>query len=154
MGAFSDRYLALLVAADRYEHRHVLQGYYLETDAGDEDCDAEWCEPCIDAEVTRLARDCGERWAKAVLHMDTPHDTITRCHGCFADLCGRLTDYGANEELAGFEADGFDAARDQDCYFWTLCDFVGGSAEWRRWLKVAGLTPADVGRPDLEGSGP
>jgi len=117
--------------ANAFQKKHVLWAYYVDPDNG-----LDFCEKCAHAEVSR-----GKAERVCVADQSADHDSPPTCYECHRWLQGFLTDYGAREELACLEEDGFNARRHQDCWLWSLCAnaFLEDSDEYRRLLAVAGV---------------
>ncbi len=127
---------AVLARAAKYESNHVRQGYYVEPDHGEH-----FCDRCAKKEIATAKAD-------ELYHLDPSanHDSFCACCRCGVTLHGWLTDWGASEELACLEDDGFNARRHMDCYLWMLCEnsFLQDSEEMRRLLRLLGDVEMEV----------
>lgn len=137
------RYTRILERAEAFERRKVRDGFYLENQAG-EDASGEWCSRCVRKAAKGLNAEDPDNapWDRYQLDHSADHDCPARCDTCGADLAGWLTSYGAEEELAAFEEDGFNIRRGYDCYLWTLCEnaWLPDDPRYKRLLAVAGIT--------------
>lgn len=129
----------IMEAASRYENANVVQGFYLEDEDGEEDC-MDLCEKCARAIVER-DKAKGETTKMIPMSGSEHHDSMPTCDECGVDIEGWFTDYGAETMLSNFEEDGFDATKDEDCYFWSLChnSFLEESEEMTRLKMLLAL---------------
>lgn len=125
--------------AARFSKR-LKHGYYLEDQKGNDR--GEYCPRCAVAKVASERRQ-GNEWDKYQLDPSSDHDTRITCETCHRFLHGRLTNYGAKEELWHFEEYGFDINSPDDCHSWELCEgvWIEDSDEYRRLFALVGLTP-------------
>lgn len=123
--------------------RKLKHGYYLEDAKGTDR--GEYCPRCA-IRLIAAKRKAGEAWAKYTLDASSDHDVRCACNTCGRFLYGRLTEYGAREELWHFEEHGFDIDSPDDCYSWELCEgtWLKESDEYRRLLALVGITTAEV----------
>lgn len=127
---------AILRRADNFQRHHVKQPYHVEPDDGED-----LCEVCARARLA--AGKCESVWPTP---RDVHYDSPLICVECGCLLAGWLTDYGAEEELAHLEEQGFDPEKPEDCWRWMLAEnsFMEGSEEHGRLMRLAGL----MGRSD------
>lgn len=152
------RYIAIQDRARKYEAKHVRRGFYFEPDHSDT-----VCRSCLDKLLQSdlvLNGDVAPP-GKFVWFFDDPsasHDVMPRCevasieghHGCGRMLLGWLTKYGAENELAWFEGEGFNIRNYEHCYIWLCIENAVSeqSDEFRHLLVLAGIPEPSANQID------